>query len=129
MSISSESLFHFTPKLDYLKEILKDGFRYSFLAEEIPFGGYMESPVTVMSGVKAICFCDIPLSMSDEHRKQYGQYALAMDREWGMMIGATPIRYIHSRSPDLKNYTAKKFIELKGGLRNSDIFTFYMNYL
>jgi hypothetical protein len=66
MSISSESLFHITSKLDYFKGIFKQGFRYSFLVEELPFGGYMESPVTLMSGLKAVCFYDIPLSMSDE---------------------------------------------------------------
>ena len=131
MALSSASLFHFTPKLEFLKGILSEGFRYSFLTEEIPFGGYMESAITLMSAVKAICFCDIPLSLSGEHRRQYGQYALAMDREWGMTVGVTPVRYIHRRSPDLRNYTAKKFIELEGALRakGSDIFTFYMRYL
>jgi Mg2+ and Co2+ transporter CorA len=124
-------LFHFTPKLEFLKGILSEGFRYAFLTEEIPFGGYMESQVTVTSSVKAVCFCDIPLSQSGEHRHQYGQYALAMDREWGMTVGVTPVRYIHPRSSDLRDYTAKKFIELDAALRapGSDIFTFYMRYL
>jgi hypothetical protein len=131
MSVSSASLFHFTPKFEFLKGILSEGFRYGFMLEEIPFGGYMESPIMMLSGAKGICFCDIPLSLSSEHRKQYGQYALAMDREWGMMVGVTPVRYIHNRSPDLKNYAAKKFIELHAGLTapNADIFTFYINYL
>ena len=128
MALSSASLFHFTPKLEFLKGILSEGFRYSFTTEEIPFGGYMESPATVMSAVKAVCFCDIPLSLSGEHRSQSRPYAVAMDREWGMTVGVTPIRYIHRRSPDLRNYTVKKFIELEGALRapGSDIFTFYM---
>lgn len=64
-----------------------------------------------------VCFCDLPLSATQDHRAQYGQYAIALTKEWGMANGVTPIRYIHSRSPDFTSETYNKVMDLPNYLR------------
>lgn len=52
-NLSSLSLFHFTPKLEYLLEILQLGFRLRYNYEKLP--RYQMAYICPM-----ICFCDIP---------------------------------------------------------------------
>jgi hypothetical protein len=104
MSISSTSLFHFTRKFEWLQSIVQNGFEFRESTEELPLRGY-ESCIFDKLGLtvtqhapKIVCFCDLPLHENEAHRVQYGQYALALSKEWGMRNGVTPIRYVHSRT-------------------------------
>ena len=112
MQLSSTSLFHFTPKFESVLGILLKGFKYCNLREELPFGPLSSSIFSSIADViqyqqfvKAICFCDIPLSLVSDHINQYGRYFIGMSKEWGMKKGVTPIRYIHFDSPDIKDDT------------------------
>lgn len=116
MNISSDSLFHFTKKLDSVLSIVENGFRYNYLEEEIPFSGYPSSPFSNPGIIKyinfctAICFCDVPFNLINEHRSQYGSYVIGLKKDWGIKNGITPIRYIHYYSPDINN---DKYRQLK----------------
>ena len=131
MNISSRSLFHFTPKYEFLIGILSRGYRYSLLHESIPKIGYTHHFSRIIQGTRAVCFCDLPLILSQQHRDQYGNYVIGMDKEWGKSVGLTPVRYIHNDSPDLRRYTIKKLHEIAAGLEltKGDVVDFYVNYL
>lgn len=123
MNISSSSLFHFTPKFEYLQGIVEAGFKFRPCTEELPLAGYRECIFAQFGVVQhtlrslVVCFCDLPLSASQDHRAQYGQYAIALTKEWGMANGVTPIRYVHARSPDFTSETYNKVMDLPNYLR------------
>ncbi len=106
MNISSSSLFRFTTKFEYLKQIISEGFCFRHCVEDMAIGDYDNDPfagtgvVVTQLHSRAVCFCDLPMSHSQDHRKQYGEYAIAMTKEWAMRKRVTPIRYYHSDSPD-----------------------------
>lgn len=87
--LSSYSLFHFTSSLDALQSILKGGLRFSWVAEKLPIRGigYL---------LQSICFCNIPLSMIEEHVEWYGKYAIGFRRSSLRKKGASPVFYLHS---------------------------------
>ena len=89
--LSSYSLFHFTSSLDTLESILKGGIRYSWVAEKLPIRG-------VGYLLQSICFCNIPLSMIEEHVEWYGKYAIGFKRSALRAKGASPVFYLHSDS-------------------------------
>ena len=118
MNISSGSLFHFTPKFEYLQSIIESGFQFRQCREELPLSGYRSCIFDQLGVVRhvhhplVICFCDLPLSASEDHRRQYGQYAIAMTKDWGRMNEVTPIRYVHAHSPDFTSETYDKVLDL-----------------
>lgn len=102
MNVSANSLFHITPKLEFLINILKNGFHPRYCIEEIGFF----TPFTKdneMVGQPMICFCDIPLGAIGEHVNKYGFYGIGMKKEWGKTKGISPVTYVypHSATGDL----------------------------
>ena len=118
MNISSSSLFRFTTKFEYLKQIILEGFEYRECVEDMAIAGYENDPWTGTGVVvtqlhsRSVCFCDLPLSQSKEHRNQYGNYAIAMNKEWAMKQKITPIRYYHSESPDHGDSQTRLMLDL-----------------
>ena len=49
-------------------------------------------------GIPQICFCDIPVSMSDNFVKYYGRYSIGFKKEWGIKNGCNPILYVNNES-------------------------------
>lgn len=91
-NISSDTLFHFMNKFDYLEETLKGNFSPRYVEEKLnPF--FKESVYIAMK-----CFCDIPLSMVQNHSKVYGPYGIGFSKEWGERIGLNPITYYNEKS-------------------------------
>lgn len=126
MKTSSSSLFHFKTKFEYLQNIIENGFEFRPCQEELPPLGYQKSIFYRHDAIKYIqiplivCFCDLPLSMSQDHRNQYGEYAIAMTKQWGMMNKVTPIRYIHANSPGFEGETYNKMLDLPSHLIEHD---------
>ena len=132
MNVSANSLFHFTIKFAHLQDIISSGFKYRTCVEELPLPGYENCPfdqfgiITHVQQVPVVCFCDLPLGQSSEHREQYGQYAIALSKEWGMRSGVTPIRYVHRDSPDFVSTTSSKIMDMPVHLEKhgNDVFQF-----
>lgn len=92
--VSSESLFHFTRKKESLLGILQNGFRMSYSFEDFDeetshFDDDNYVPLARILGseeprwgiaIPMICFCDIPLHQTKEHRDYYGEYCIGLDK-------------------------------------------------
>jgi len=107
MRLSSDNLYHFTKKPDNLKGILSSGFRYSVLKEDIPTDQFKRA-------LYAVCFCDIKIDDTENHRSCYGNYAIVLTKEWGISKGISPVRYVHYNSPG----ASKSYLKLRNYYKN-----------
>ena len=90
-NLSSYSLFHFTSSYNDLESILQNGLEYRWVAEKLPTPGLAYL-------IPMICFCNIPLSMIEEHVDWYGKFAIGFKRSALRALGASPVFYLHSDS-------------------------------
>ena len=93
--VSADSLFHFTPSKEGLLGILQNGFRMSYCFEDFDeetshfdADGYVPMARIIGSkeprygiAIPMICFCDIPIHQTREHREYYGSYCIGLDKE------------------------------------------------
>lgn len=84
----SETLFHFTKSLKYLKGILKGGLWPRYCLEDLTWLDIDDHAAYPM-----VCFCDIPLSRIGEHTDFYGDYGIGLSKEWGLRNGLNPAIY------------------------------------
>lgn len=87
MQPRSDSLFHFTRSVEFLKGILQTGFKPRYSLEDSDLLGIE------YTGFPMSCFCDIPLSRILEHTAFYGEYGLGMTKEWGQRNALHPVIY------------------------------------
>ncbi|MCE5306000.1 abortive infection system antitoxin AbiGi family protein [bacterium] len=73
-AINSSTLFHFTKRKDTLFKILQNGLKFSYCYEEFLGDSGMAIPM--------ICFCDIPLLRTMDHRRRYGSYVIGIDKDY-----------------------------------------------
>lgn len=105
---NTSSLFHYTKKVGDLKLILENGLKPNYCKED--FSKIIDMQVI---GIPMICFCDIPISRASTFRQGkddtgYGNYALGLTKEWGIMNNINPILYVSNGSVfnALQNYSA-----------------------
>jgi len=97
MPISSTSLFHFTPKLSYLEDILRSGFWPRYCIEYGWRNKYIDFALPM------VCFCDIPLTQIKEHTDFYGNFGIGVSAEWiRHNKDITPVQYISLGSQEFK---------------------------
>lgn len=99
MSISSNSLFHFTSKFSVLTSILNDKFYGSFCKENFKSFG---SDNTVY--VPKISFCDIPLKKIASI-PSYGKFGIGLSKEWAIKNKLNPVLYLEKNSMLMDNYS------------------------
>ena len=97
-NISTNSIFHFVKKIDYLIDIIQNGFQARFCYEKIPFG---QTPFAFPMK----CFCDIPLGAIKVHLNRYGPYGIGVAKNFAKKEGITPVIYVHPNSITLINFT------------------------
>ncbi len=97
-NLSTDNLFHFTSKLEYIIEILKNKFFVArYVYEEIPsFKFKLAIPMK--------CFCDIPLGQIKKHLKHYGNYGIGITKSFAMSNYIGPVFYVHDNSDALLSY-------------------------
>ena len=110
-TISSSLLFHFTKSEEVIVSILKNGFYPMTAIEDVSFmmPNYKEAKI----GIPMVCFTDIPIEQSKKHREEYGQFGLAMKKEWGMKHGLNPILYVVKDSEVYNAYNHLQYVVLK----------------
>ncbi|WP_025822242.1 abortive infection system antitoxin AbiGi family protein [Shewanella marina] len=94
MQPKSHTLFHFTKNLEFLKDILRNGFWPRYCLEDVKWYNGNES----QSAYPIICFCDIPLSRVDEHVNFYGHFGIGVTREWAKLNKLAPVIYLNEGS-------------------------------
>lgn len=99
--ISANTLFHYTKTIKNLISILENDFYPSYCLEE---------GLDVILGVKdlefgipMVSFCEIPLSLIENHVNTYGSYAIGLSKEWGIRNKISPIMYSYSGSSSAEN--------------------------
>jgi hypothetical protein len=92
MAISTQSLFHFTSKAEYLISILANGFFPRYFLEEAQFKNWADVAIPM------VCFCDLPLSDVTDHIGFYGNYGIGLRKEWALKNGMNPIIYLSNTS-------------------------------
>ncbi len=85
MSISSNTLFHFTDKQEILQKIIVEGFKMSYCLE-------------VENAFPMISFCDLPISSIKEQLEKYGEYGIGMSLNWGKEKKLNPVFYFDENS-------------------------------
>ena len=93
-TINSSSLFHFTRRKSWLKNIITKGVRFSFSFEQL----HNEE---VGVAIPMVCFCDIPLLRTLKHKERYGSFMVGIDKsilKYYYSPIMNPVMYIHSKN-------------------------------
>lgn len=88
-SFRTSSVFRFSKDFEMLKRIIRDGIIPNFCEEDLSFDS-----VDFCVGIPMASFCDIPITLLDEHNSRYGNYGIALSKEWAKRMGLTPVMYI-----------------------------------
>lgn len=109
--LSSKYLYHYTDNKGKFISILKNGFYPAWSLEDTD-KVFQPSDNSVFiqnteGGEKKeypkyafpmVCFCDIPLELTENHRKVYGEYAIGLNKSWGEKHGISPVMYLTHRA-------------------------------
>lgn len=88
-SFRTSSVFKFTRDYKLLKKIIRDGIIPNYCEEDLSF-----DKTKFVVGIPMASFCDIPISLLDEHIERYGKYGIALSKDWAIKRGLTPVMYI-----------------------------------
>lgn len=107
LTISSNTLFHFTSNIENVIGILEHGFRPHYCLENLNFifGGDADKHEELICAFPMVCFCDIPLSHAKTHMKRYGEYGIGLSKKWGIERNISPVLYAHKQSKIIKIVT------------------------
>lgn len=115
MSYRTQSLFHYTQSIDSIMSIIHSmrlipNYCKEDLSTDVNENYYW--------GIPMVCFCDIPLSKAQELRDNYGQYAIAFDKNWGIRNDCNPVQYVSNESIiNSAIYSLDRLRELKEQIR------------
>lgn len=102
LAISSNTLFHFTNKRKNVISILDFGFRPHYCLENLNFiFGDIPEQLELEEfkiAFPMVCFCDLTLSHTKNHMKNYGEYGIGLSKKWGIENKVSPVLYIHNAS-------------------------------
>lgn len=97
-NISSDSLFHFIKRRDWLLRILKEqSFKARYVYEELP-------DISFHVGIPMKCFCDIPLGVIKKHLSRYGKFGIGISKEFAKKNSFSPVIYVHENSDTMLRY-------------------------
>jgi hypothetical protein len=107
ISLSSNTLFHFTNTAENLINILSSGFSPRFCLEQFGSKHLIMGKNTNNEeqdweeAIPITCFCDLPISHISSHLEFYGSYGIGLSKNWGIKNGLSPLTYIHKNSCQL----------------------------
>ncbi len=92
---SANTIFNFMEKSEYLKlKLSQKTLTPRYNCENIEYLNIdMKSIIFPM-----ICFCDIQLHKIMPHTQEYGKYAIAFSKEWGIENNIQPVHYINENA-------------------------------
>jgi hypothetical protein len=97
MSISANTLFHFTQK-ENLISILTSNFSPKYSLEDLS-NATPRISIYKEAYIPMVCFCDLLFSQIKDHIDFYGDYGIGLrKKEWGIKKGISPIVYVAPES-------------------------------
>ncbi|MES2726482.1 MAG: abortive infection system antitoxin AbiGi family protein [Bacteroidota bacterium] len=99
MSLSSNTIIHFTNTKSNLIGILKDNFKLKYCRETIETKKKKADLLIPM-----VSFCDIPFSQILKHIDNYGSYGIGLKKEWAERNGLNPVLYVDKNSSLSDNF-------------------------
>ena len=98
MSLSSNSVLHYTKSLQSLESIIRDRkFLLGYCTDYIRENNDIENAQFEIA-VPMVCFCDIPFTEVSKLTKEYGYYGIGLSKEWARKKGLNPVLYFDSKS-------------------------------
>ena len=89
MTISANTVIHFTGDKESLKGILASGFSVFLCKETI-----VMKEVATTKYIPMISFCDIPISQAKDHLTKYGNYGIGLSMDWAVKNKLNPVLYM-----------------------------------
>lgn len=110
MTISSNSVIHFTDDKEFLKGILESGFKINFCRESVVL-----KEITQAKYIPMVSFCDIPMAQAIQHMDKYGHYGIGMTKRWAVEHKLNPVVYMSKGSTVSENFrtAVNHFIKMK----------------
>jgi hypothetical protein len=99
VTVSSNTLFHFTNNYENLRGILEREFQPRFCLETFLNSGQVVSEFAF----PMVCFCDLPLSQTGTHLGFYGNYGIGLTKTWGRIRQISPVLYAPEESQVVEN--------------------------
>ncbi|MFN3753980.1 abortive infection system antitoxin AbiGi family protein [Flavobacterium sp.] len=97
-NISSDSLFHFIKRREWLFKILNEKtFKARYVYEELP-------DIHFHVGIPMKCFCDIPLGLIKKHLSHYGKFGIGISKNYAKQNSLSPVIYVHKKSDTMLRY-------------------------
>ena len=124
--VSSNLVFHFTSCFDTVLLILENGFRPGVAIEDIEFmlpahkDKISNGKKMTEVGIPMVCFTDIPLELSSEHRNRYGKYGIGLSKKWAIEKGLNPVSYVVLNSGFWAAFNHLQFIITEDARIHSD---------
>lgn len=106
--VSTNHITHYTDCFKKLYGILENGFKPSLCGESPTYKEEYfelrmisqfldrEAPKVEEVNIPMVCFCDLPIRLSNRHRKKYGPYGIFLDKSWAISNDISPVYYITS---------------------------------
>lgn len=88
--LRTTSIFHFTKEFDRLCSILQNGLIPNYCSENL----YMDDRFNITLGIPMVSFCDIPLSRTYRHTREYGEYCIGLATEYAEEHNINPVLYV-----------------------------------
>lgn len=101
LSLSANALFHFTNSMENIESILKNEFYPNYSLEVIQTLDDEKDEFAI----PMVCFCDIPLSQTQAHTTEYGNYAIGLSKAWGIKNNINPVLYTYKDARVVDFYT------------------------
>ena len=120
--VSSEILYHFTKSPEVIKSILENGFYPRVSREDISvvLPGYEGRPER-FTGIPMICFTDIPLNLSEAHRKDYGHFGLGLNKKWAERNKLGPVFYMQKGSGSWEAFNHMQYVVVQELMKHGEI--------
>ncbi len=127
--MNANMLIKYMGEFEYLIEILKNGFltprynREDFRFLDLKYYGIKIEKIHI----PMVCFCDIPFSKISYHISEYGDYAIAFTKEWGLHNKIAPIHYFIKESSSSNELAL--LIKKANDKQDEDLYQYIFNYI